>query len=205
MKIPKMITNILNRYEKYGLKYTFDYITIQFLFFFNYTKIIMIMTKREINCIEKYLKSSDTMIEWGAGGSTLYFSKKTKFYVSIEDSKVWYKRVLKAINKEPDLKKKVVILNIKSNEARSFPSKRSEFIDYIEIVKKLNHKWDKVLIDGRARVYCGKEVKPYLKKDSIIFLHDFQRSKYESLFEYYELIESVDKLAVLKLIDQRSN
>jgi len=205
MKIPKMITNILNRYEKYGLKYTLDYVTIQFLFFFNYTKIIMIMTKREINCIEKYLKSSDTMIEWGAGGSTLYFSKKTKFYVSIEDSKIWYKRVLKAINKEPDLKKKVVILNIKSNEARSFPSKRSEFIDYIEIVKKLNHKWDKVLIDGRARIYWGKEVKPYLKKDSIIFLHDFQRSKYESLFEYYELIESVDKLAVLKLIDQRSN
>ncbi len=205
MKIPKMITNILNRYEKYGLKYTLDYITIQFLFFFNYTKIVMIMTKREINCIEKYLKSSDTMIEWGAGGSTLYFSKRTKFYVSIEDSKIWYKRVLKAINKEPDLKKKVVILNIKSNEAKSFPSKRSEFIDYIEIVKKLNHKWDKVLIDGRARVHCGKEVKPYLKKKSIIFLHDFQRSKYESLFEYYELIESVDKLAVLKLIDQRSN
>ena len=205
MKIPKLITNILNRYEKYGLKYTLDYITIQILFFFNYTKIIIIMTKREINCIENYLKSSDTMIEWGAGGSTLSFSKKTKFYVSIEDSKIWYKRVLKAINKEPELKKKVVILNIKSNEARSFPSKRSEFIDYIEIVKKLNHKWDKVLIDGRARVYCGIEVKPYLKKDSIIFLHDFQRSKYESLFEYYELIESVDKLAVLKLKDQRSN
>ena len=205
MKIPKMITNILNRYEKYGLKYTLDYITIQFLFFFNYTKIIAIMTKREVNCIEKYLKTSDTMIEWGAGGSTLYFSKKTKFYVSIEDSKIWYKRVLKSINKDPDLKKKVVILNIKSNEARSFPSKRSEFIDYIEIVKKLNHKWDKVLIDGRARVYCGKEVKSYLKKDSILFLHDFQRSKYENLFEYYELIETVDTLAVLKLKDQRSN
>jgi hypothetical protein len=162
------------------------------------------MTKKEISCIEKYLKSSDIMLEWGAGGSTSYFSKKVKFYVSIEDSKIWYRRVLKTINRDSDLKKKVVMMNIKSNKARSFPSKRKEFKDYIEIVNKINHKWDKVLIDGRARVYCGKEVIPYLRNDSIIFLHDFQKPRYKKILDYYEIVELVDKLAVLKLKDHNS-
>ena len=175
MRLPKIILNVINRYKALGLEYTLRYMNIQFFFFFNYSKVQLIMTKNEIECIEKYLTPTDIMLEWGAGGSTLYFSKKVKRYVSVEDSRAWYRRVLKTLSKNNNLKSKTYMLNIISNEARSFPTRKQEFKDYIEIVHKLNAKWDKVLLDGRARVYCGIEVIPYLKDDSIVFLHDSQK------------------------------
>ena len=78
MRLPKIILNVINRYKAFGLEYTLRYMNIQFFFFFNYSKVQLIMTKNEIECIEKYLKPTDIMLEWGAGGSTLYFSRKVK-------------------------------------------------------------------------------------------------------------------------------
>jgi hypothetical protein len=43
--------------------------------------------------IEEYVKSKSKVLEWGSGGSTLYFSKFVDTYVSIEHDVVWYDEI----------------------------------------------------------------------------------------------------------------
>lgn len=42
------------------------------------------MSDAERVCIAKYLSPSFRVVEWGCGGSTLYFSRQVKHWVSIE-------------------------------------------------------------------------------------------------------------------------
>jgi hypothetical protein len=42
---------------------------------------------------ENYIKGKQKMLEWGSGGSTLYFPSLVKEYVSIEHDKVWYDKI----------------------------------------------------------------------------------------------------------------
>ncbi|MBY9006561.1 MAG: hypothetical protein KGD63_07360 [Candidatus Lokiarchaeota archaeon] len=160
-------------------------------------ELAIFMSKEQIKTIKKYLKEEDIMLEWGSGGSTAYFSQLVKKYISIEHNKEWYSIVKKYISK------KVELHYIKSNMTPSQLTKRCEFVDYIEKVNKLNvNKFNKVLIDGRARTYCAIEILPYLDEKSIVFIHDFHvRPRYKSILKYYDLIEEIKAnkgLVVLK-------
>lgn len=155
------------------------------------------MSREQIYTIKKYLKKHDIMLEWGSGGSTTYFSLFVKRYISIEHNKEWYNLVKNHVSK------KVEFHYIKCNLPPTIPSKRCEFKDYIEKVNNLNIKqYDKVLIDGRARCFCAIEILPYLKKNSIVFVHDFyNRSRYKPILKYYDVIEEIKTnkgLVVLK-------
>tara|TARA_Y100000310_G_scaffold65582_1_gene61073 strand:- start:2977 stop:3189 length:213 start_codon:yes stop_codon:yes gene_type:complete len=55
------------------------------------------MQAAEGKLISKYLNSKKVMLEWGAGGSTVYFSKLVKQYISIEHNLEWYNKVKKEI------------------------------------------------------------------------------------------------------------
>ena len=65
------------------------------------------------------------------------------------------------------------------------------FVDYI--------KFDKVVVDGRCRVFCAFKALDYLKDDGLLFIHDFMNRPWNhTVLEYYEIIESADTLAVLR-------
>ena len=42
---------------------------------------------------EQYIKGKGKMLEWGVGGSTLYFPKLVENYVSIEHNQEWYEKL----------------------------------------------------------------------------------------------------------------
>jgi len=42
---------------------------------------------------EQYIKGKSKMLEWGGGGSTLYFPRLVENYVSIENSLEWYENL----------------------------------------------------------------------------------------------------------------
>jgi hypothetical protein len=164
------------------------------------------MSHKEIETIEKYLKPSDIFLEWGSGGSTLYFSGCVKEYISIEYDIRWYKNIanLISINQLQNINylycapDNGVIPPVKSSK-----SKKEDFVTYVSIIDNLSQKiYDKILIDGRSRVECAKKIINYLNDDSIVFIHDFfNRKKYFSILEYYTIIDSVQygqSLAVLK-------
>ena len=42
---------------------------------------------------EQYIKGKNKMLEWGGGGSTLYFPSLVENYVSIEHDQEWYEKL----------------------------------------------------------------------------------------------------------------
>ena len=48
-----------------------------------------LMCKEDINFIESFLSPTDIMLEWGSGGSTMYFAPKVSKYYSIEHDVTW--------------------------------------------------------------------------------------------------------------------
>ena len=47
------------------------------------------MSLQEISIVETHLDPNDTMLEWGSGYSTLWFSQFVREYYSIEHDEGW--------------------------------------------------------------------------------------------------------------------
>lgn len=106
-----------------------------------------------------YLKQLDfsqaTMLEWGAGNSSLFFSKKVKELYSIEHNKDWYEQVVQ--------------FNIK-NHTLLFAE-----VDYAKRPIELGIQFDIILIDGIERENCAKESLSILKEEGLIILDNSDR------------------------------
>jgi hypothetical protein len=135
------------------------------------------------------------VLEYGSGISTIEIAKKCKKIISIEHQRNWYN----------DIKTKIpfnceIILN-----EPNLPYKEGghcgsyeEFKDYIEA--PLNKgPFDVILIDGRARVSCASICHKISHKNTIIFIHDFDRPEYREALNYLELISQVGTMAKFKI------
>ena len=60
-------------------------------------------------------------------------------------------------------------------------------------------KFDIVLVDGVAREFCTYRAKDLIKDDGLIFFHDFKRTYYHGVLNFYEIVEQVNTLALLRL------
>ena len=151
------------------------------------------MHEHEQKLILDCLTEDTTMLEWGSGGSTLYFSSFVEKYYSIEHDKDWYEKVSEQIKEYPfnDIVYKYIQPNKENPDGRQ--SEYDMFKDYIDAVDNFNTKFDVVLIDGRARRLCAKKVIPHLKPDSVVFIHDYVlRTPYHVAEDYYELVDYID-------------
>lgn len=152
------------------------------------------MIRDECDKILEYINKDTIMLEWGSGGSTTYFPQFVKLYLSIEHDKYWFDLVKMA---QPD---NCELYWVKNNLPRTIPSKREQFKDYVEYVNHLGiEHFDAVLIDGRARVACAKEVVPYINQKSVVFLHDCQRNEYKEIYTIYEQVDRAGVLSVMRL------
>jgi len=48
--------------------------------------------------LDRFVKPAMLVYEYGSGGSTLYFAKRSGRVVSIEDDKDWYDRIVRVVN-----------------------------------------------------------------------------------------------------------
>lgn len=149
------------------------------------------MSEDELSMIKKYLNPNDIMLEWGAGGSTVFFSRFVKKYYSIEHSYNWYYRAKKQA--PSNVKIKCIPANIPRKSRLSPPYKPEQFIDYIKGFQSFKQPiFNKVLIDGRARTQCAKSILPYLNSKSLVFVHDYsRRSQYKLMLNNYEKVDEV--------------
>lgn len=160
------------------------------------------MHKDEYVLIQNSLDTTKTMLEWGSGTSTIYFSKFAKHIDSIEHDLSWYNKINNLIRKNNI--NNVSYHHISWNKPRPAGGVTTYdmFSDYINHVGTINKQYDVVLIDGRARFWCAKKILPYLKKDSVVFIHDFwayqphmlhesELIQYNQIFDWYDEIESI--------------
>lgn len=148
-----------------------------------------LMHKYEYEFIEKYLNADDILLEWGSGNSTLYFSGIVNTVISIEHDKDWIKNVENCIDSY-DIKNITQYL-IPAHTNLVDPCRFELFKDYIEFPRVNNLKFTKVLIDGRARKYCAKDIYNMIDDDVIVIIHDFNRPDYQMVVKYYDIIEQL--------------
>lgn len=173
------------------------------------------MTDGEIKFFKSLLSEDYIVFEWGAGWSTLNFSKYVKEYYSVEHDFKWYIALLKKIHRNT----KLYYVPPNSSDLDWFPFLKGQkyadydegdchsfrdYIEFVHIIGSLEKKFDIVLIDGRARVDCAIEILPYLNKDAVVFLHDFKRANYWKVLDYYYIVKIVDNLIALKRKKKKS-
>ena len=146
------------------------------------------MPERDWMFILKHLKPHFTMLEWGSGGSTTFFSYFVKKYISFEHSRKWFSHTIRALNKEK--RANVVLYWINAPN--------TDYTEYTNKISEIEDKLDAVLIDGRNRVGCAKKLLEYIDDDCLVFLHDAERPRYNEIYDYYEIIFRTPTLKVLK-------
>lgn len=168
------------------------------------------MSEKEINLILSFINKNDIMLEYGCGGSTLFFPKYVKEYYSIESNQHWADSVEKSI--PPNAKIYCIPTRRPNDPDQKKIKKWSElyttktyfaYKEYIEFGSKIGKSFSKILIDGRARPQCARFMYDYIDNEAIIFIHDWHpnRTWYKSILEHYTLIDTIDRgqcLAVLK-------
>jgi protein O-GlcNAc transferase len=148
------------------------------------------MHDSEILLILKHLYYTDTMLEWGSGGSTLYFPHFVQNYHSIEHDREWHNAITKQLE---SYQYKVDYHYVDRDLPHTRPATYEQYKSYIEHIHKIGVKtFDKVLVDGRARGWCAEIALQYLHKDSIVFIHDFwNRTPYHVVFKWYDELDSI--------------
>ena len=164
------------------------------------------MNKTEVDYILANTKTNSTIFEWGSGNSTLFFAKHFKSIHSVEHDKHWWNDIGKVLKEEninnvkllyqpPDTVFKVW----DGKHSRLLDNRVKEFSSYIKAIDKFGKKkYDYFIIDGRARVECSEYALRYCKHNSIVYFQEFYRPRYKQSLEWYDLVEMVDHMAVLR-------
>jgi hypothetical protein len=178
----------------------------------------IMMSATQVSCFLKYLNKSDSVFEWGSGGSTYNYCNYVNEYYSVEHDFKWYTHVNQIINERniknvnykhvsnhgiildelldkesPNLLR--LTQNVQIKDGKYYAQTRGGddwhcYINYINSISSFNKKFDKILVDGRARVFCAYKALDYIKDDGILYVHDFkERVRYRTVLDYYDVIE----------------
>lgn len=140
-----------------------------------------LMHKFEYLFIESYLKQEDIFLEYGAGNSTLYFSDFVTKVISLEHDIDYYNQISKCIHAYAA--KNIDLFYVKPTTTDQTAKRYDQLKDYIEFPVKNNFKFNKILIDGRARKECALFLHNHISDTDIVFIHDFHRNDIEGYID----------------------
>jgi len=112
--------------------------------------------------IEGRLHNKLTVFEFGAGNSTLWFSKRVKNVVSVEHDTKWFSKIKKEM----------------PNNVELIHSDLDYDGDYCRSASKQEKKFDIIIIDGRDRNNCVHNSLDSLTKDGVIIFDNSQIEDY---------------------------
>jgi len=132
------------------------------------------MTYPAIEFLQKNLKKTDLVFEFGAGASTLFFAKKVKKVVTLETNSKWLEAVKQKLT-ERDVKNVELILMADglTNEL------------YENFAKNREEKFDYVVVDSLKRFECSKASIGALKQGGTVLLDDSERKNYQKIFKFF--------------------
>jgi hypothetical protein len=143
------------------------------------------MTPEERAFFESSLARGQAVLEWGSGGSTVEFSRRVSRYVSIENNAEWYEKIRRRTRSDD-----VYLVEVPYTGGIAAPV---DFADYIQFPSRLQCRFDRILIDGRCRVACAREVleAELLADGGLVFIHDWNRERYREVLEWYVVIGEI--------------
>jgi len=131
------------------------------------------MPKFEITMMDAMfaLKRPASVLEFGAGGSTVRWSRYSSVYswLSVEHDSEWYERVSAATSANVHLRMAA------SDSAQS----------YMKLIIKRGGQFDLIFVDGLYRAECVKASPQWLAPHGVVILHDAIRTEYAEAWNVY--------------------
>lgn len=158
------------------------------------------MTDVEIEMLDKYLTPDTVMLEYGSGGSTIYYANKVKKLISVEHEQGWFNTI-------EVRKRRAGLTNIENICVPVIPPTVNDqrgifewdelfncqyynaYKEYVNYPLDKGYIFDVVFIDGRCRPQCAKAILDTITRDSVVFIHDYNRRYYGVVESNYDVIE----------------
>jgi predicted O-methyltransferase YrrM len=164
----------------------------EFPVYYNYNKILKSPAEIGLPWIahgaflymENFLTPNMRILEFGCGGSTLYFAKKVGQVISIEDNHEWYTVMKERTNtfsgvelRHIPVDKEFISGEFASNmdELKHTHSYKTYALGASEVQ---NESIDVLVIDGRARIGCLRTNLSKVKRDGIVLFDNTDRTAY---------------------------
>lgn len=117
------------------------------------------------------------ILEFGSGGSTIWFAQRTNYLVSIEHNPKWYNLVTQALEN----------LNLDNLNPKLKPEITRKLLNppaYYQICAEFpDNYFDLILIDAIERVNCAVQAVRILKPGGILMLDNCERVQYLPIYE----------------------
>ena len=164
------------------------------------------MTPKEASCYGSLLDRARSLVEFGAGGSTLYAVRRgISRIVSVESDPGWIARLLDnaeiaAAEKEGRLTLiHVDVGPVARYSAPADTSRIDQWSGYPMAPWEVCDEPDLVLVDGRFRVACIAQGVLHCKRSTLIGVHDFwTRPAYHEALCLLEWVSSAGSLGIFK-------
>lgn len=167
------------------------------------------MTFQAVAFLNKNVKPSHMIFEYGGGGSTLFFLKKGAFVKTVENDSHWFELLTKNIQEnnlekhwtgylktpEPPVTENLNdFANPDAYLSSSYNFKNHIFENYVKTIDQFGDlSFDFVVVDGRARPSCIKHGARKVKKGGYLILDNADRDHYvtpliDKYLEDFELL-----------------
>jgi|GEM_PF-3914603 len=179
------------------------------------------MTAEEVETVKSIFRNFEPgrplrIFEYGAGGSTIYFSRFLKEsavsfqWISLEHDLEWARHVTGLINSHKLATTQLLVCQIPGHPPRKVnrwktrkqlldKGVRFDYSNYTDVPGRLGTGFDLVLVDGRDRKNCVNHAFPLLNPGGSVLLHDAEREYYQCLFRKYpQGVHLCPRLWVLK-------
>ena len=153
----------------------------------------IMMAASSVKLVCNLLTPDTRVLEWGSGGSTLFFSKYVKSWDTIEHNVDW-------IPEMQEYTKNMSNVHFHSakhtwNHAVGSDGTYKEFREYVEMPAHFKNvqSYDIIIIDGRARIECGRSVlrNRLLAENGVVLIHDWERCMYKEILDSFQVIKEV--------------
>lgn len=155
------------------------------------------MWMSEIRAIEALLLEQARLnpvlniLEWGAGRSSIYFSKFLKArglrfkWTAMENYIPWHSNMLQMIEDSGLSESTACVLKNATCEERKYLQETFELSDYIHYPGSLDIRFNVILVDGRRRRECLEKAMELLAAGGTVILHDAERPDCQDLMKQY--------------------
>jgi hypothetical protein len=124
-----------------------------------------------IDALERQLQTNSKVLEFGGGGSTLWFAERVSEVITIEHDPEWYRQISAAVEGVPSC-------------SVLFRSSEADYAEYVDAVHGFaDSEFGVALVDGRQRVRCFEAAMPKVCSGGWIVLDDSSRERYQPAFD----------------------
>lgn len=149
--------------------------------------LVPLMGQRHLDAIVSALPPDGRMLEWGLGGSTLYFARHLPpgaTVLSVDHDPAWARRVQDALVREaphsaPRITVRACPPSVPVGQTGTDVEEREDHLVQAFLDAPGDQSFDVILVDGWARNACLRRARTMLKPGGRVFLHDAQRPWYD--------------------------